>query len=230
MIARHRGEERLHSRWRPAAGAGVASAGWDAESDESLDPEQSQPQLLDRASAGSRRLLALVGVVAVIVIAAITSQHRSKPPQGADLPSTTTQWVAQWTAASLDNPALVCQHLFAPTLAAAFKADTGRSCLTYYGSVRSSSFRIRHVLDDGPTAAVEAQQLGHGRRWGYFTIVLSQVHGGWQAVDVVPGGSVRPRGDRTDLLGLRRANEFGHGGNEKRYQSRWTGGKAGKRA
>ena len=29
-------------------------------------------------------------------------------------------------------------------------------------------------LQDGPTAAVEAQQLGHGRRWGYFTMVLSQ--------------------------------------------------------
>ena len=87
----------------------------------------------------------------------------------------------------------MCHQLFAPALAAAFKADTGRSCLTYYGSFSNSSFRIRHVLQDGPTAAVEAQQLGHGRRWGYFTLILSHVHGGWQAVDVVPGGSVRPR-------------------------------------
>ena len=87
----------------------------------------------------------------------------------------------------------MCQQLFAPALAAAFKADTGRSCLTYYGSLTNSSFRIRHVLQDGPTAAVEAQQLGHGRKWGYFTLILSHVHGGWQAVDVVPGGSVRPR-------------------------------------
>jgi hypothetical protein len=193
MIARHRGEERVHSQWRPAAATSVVSGGWDPETDESLDPERIEPELLDRPSAGSRRSLALIGVVVVIVIAAITSQHGRNPRQGAGLPSTPTEWVAQWTAASLENPALVCQHLFASELAAAFKGDTGRSCRTYYGSVRSSSFRIRHVLDDGPTAAVEAQQLRHGRRWGYFTLVLSQVHGGWQAVDVIPGGSVRPR-------------------------------------
>ena len=193
MIARHRGEERLHSRWRPAAATSPVSRGWDPETEESLEPDRIEPELLDRPSAGSPRSLALIGVVVVIVIGAVTSQHRSKSPHGAGLPSTPTQWVAQWTAASLDNPALVCQHLFAPALAAAIKADTGRSCQTYYRSVRSSSFRVRHVLEDGPTAAVEAQQLGHGRRWGYFMMVLSEVHGGWQAVDVVPGGSVRPR-------------------------------------
>jgi hypothetical protein len=60
-------------------------------------------------------------------------------------------------------------------------------------TMRSSSFRIRHVLEDGSTAAVEGRQLDHGRRWGYFTMVLSHVHGGWQAVDIVPGGSVRLR-------------------------------------
>jgi hypothetical protein len=193
MIARHRGDERVHSRWRPAAATIAGSGAWDPEPEESLDPERIEPELLDRPSAGSRRSLALIGVVVVIVIAAITSQHSRNPAQGAGLPSTPTKWVAQWTAASLDNPALVCQQLFASALAAAFKADTGRSCKTYYGSVRSSSFQIRHVLEDGPTAAVEAQQLGHGPRWGYFTLVLSHVHGGWQAVDVVPGGSVRPR-------------------------------------
>jgi hypothetical protein len=49
------------------------------------------------------------------------------------------------------------------------------------------------VVQDGPTAAVEAQQVGAGRKWGCFTMVLSHIHGGWQAVDIVPGGSVRPR-------------------------------------
>ena len=87
----------------------------------------------------------------------------------------------------------MCQHLFAPALATAFKADTGRTCLAYYSSVTSSSFRIRHVIQDGPTAAIEAQQLGHGRKWGYFTLIVSRVRSGWQAVDIVPGGSVRPR-------------------------------------
>jgi hypothetical protein len=40
---------------------------------------------------------------------------------------------------------------------------------------------------------VEAQQLGDGRKWGYITLILSHVHNGWQALDIVPGGSVRPR-------------------------------------
>jgi hypothetical protein len=33
----------------------------------------------------------------------------------------------------------VCQQLFAPALAAAFKADTGQSCLAYYVSLTSSA-------------------------------------------------------------------------------------------
>ena len=44
--------------------------------------------MLDRPPAGSRRPLALIGVVVVLVIAAITSQQHSKPPPGASLPST----------------------------------------------------------------------------------------------------------------------------------------------
>ena len=109
------------------------------------------------------------------------------------LPASPQQWVDQWTAASLENPARVCQHLFAPALAAAFKTDTGRSCARYYALVNTTSFRIRHVLKDGATATVEARQVGARPKWGYFTIVLSHVRGGWQAVDMVPGGSVRPR-------------------------------------
>jgi hypothetical protein len=63
-------------------------------------------------------------------MAAIASygHHRSISPAG--VPSTPSQWVEQWTAASLDSPARVCQQLFAPALAAAFKSDTRRSCLT----------------------------------------------------------------------------------------------------
>lgn len=193
MIARHRGEERLHSRWRPAALTGPVSAGWDPETAESLDPDRIEPELLASPSAGSRRSLALIGVAAVIVIAAIASHHSPPDQKSGALPSTPRLWVQQWTAASLENPARVCEQLFAPPLAAAFKADTGQSCLAYYSSVSNSSFRIRHVLRDGPTATVEAQQLGHGRRWGYFTLILSHIHGGWHAVDVVPGGSVRTR-------------------------------------
>jgi hypothetical protein len=139
MIARHRGEERLHRRWRPTAATGAVAEHRDPELVDALDADPTAPELVDRAAAGSRRLPALIGV------------------------------------------------------AAAFKAESGQSCLAYYSSVGNSSFRIRHILQDGPTATVEAQQLGHGREWGYFTLVLTHVHGGWQAVDLVPGGSVRAR-------------------------------------
>jgi hypothetical protein len=71
--------------------------------------------------------------------------------------------------------------------------DTGHSCTWYYTSVKSTSFRIRHVLQDGPSAAVEAHAIGAGRKSGYFTMLLSHVRGGWQPVDVVPGGSVSAR-------------------------------------
>jgi hypothetical protein len=192
MIARERGDQCLHSRWRPAAATGDVSERRDPEPVEPLDSDPTAPELRGPPVAGSRRLSALIGVAAVIAIAAIATHH-SRSTQSSALPSTPRQWVQQWTAASLDNPLRVCRELYAPALAAAFKADTGESCLAYYSSVGNSSFRIRHVLQDGPTAAVEAQQLDRGRGWGYFTLVLSQVRGGWQAVDVVPGGSVRPR-------------------------------------
>ena len=193
MIARHPGEERVHSRWRPAIATGAGLCREDAEPSELLDPDLSEAELLDRGPAGSGRWLAVIGVVAVVMMAAIADHRHNPSPSPATLPLTPSQWVEQWTAASLESPPRLCHQLFAPALAVAFKADTGRSCLSYYASLTNSSFRIRHVLQDGPTAAVEAQQLGHGRRWGYFTLILSRVHGGWQAVDVVPGGSIRPR-------------------------------------
>jgi hypothetical protein len=65
--------------------------------------------------------------------------------------------------------------------------------LAYYRSVTSPSFRIRRVLVDGDAAAIEGHQVGAAQNWGYFTVLLSHVAGGWQAVDIVPGGSVRPR-------------------------------------
>ncbi len=84
-------------------------------------------------------------------MAGIAGHRHGRSTSPAGRPSSPSQWVEQWTAASLDSPAKVCQQLFAPALAAAFKADTGHSCLTYYRSLSSSSFRIRHVLQDGPT-------------------------------------------------------------------------------
>ncbi|MFZ1996629.1 MAG: hypothetical protein WAU75_21125 [Solirubrobacteraceae bacterium] len=119
-------------------------------------------------------------------------QHGGHAPP-ARLPTTPQQWVDQWTAASAKNPEKVCDQLFAPALATAFRPDTGRTCVAYYTNVTSSSFRVRHILRDGSAAAIEAHQVGARRTWGYFTMLLSRIHAGWQAVDIVPGGPVRPR-------------------------------------
>lgn len=190
MIARHRGDLHAHTRWRPSAAAAAPPALPVPAAEE--QPEK--PQGSEQLGARQRRPYALVAVATLIALAVIAGQqHTARAPAPAPLPSTPRQWVDQWTAASLENPARVCDQLFAPALASAFKADAGHSCKWYYTSVKSTSFRIRHVLQDGGTAAVEAQQVGARRKWGYFTVVLSHVNGGWQAVDVVPGGSVRTR-------------------------------------
>jgi hypothetical protein len=187
VIARHRGDLRAHTRWRPAAPAAAPPAREPAE----LLNELQVPEQPETGRRRPRTLIAVATVVALVVIAG--HQHTSRPPTTPPLPSTPQQWVDEWTDASLQNPAHVCNHLFAPALASAFTADTGHSCAWYYTSVKSTSFRIRHVLQDGGTAAVEAQQVSAGRKWGAFTMVLSHVRGGWQAVDVVPGGSTRAR-------------------------------------
>jgi hypothetical protein len=141
-----------------------------------------------------RRRGPLIGVITVAAVAVIAGQqHGSRAPIARSLPSTPQEWVDQWTAASLNDPGLVCGTLFAPALAGAFKSDTGRSCVAYYRSVKSTSFRIRRVLEDASAASVEARQVGAARNWGYFTVLLSHVGTGWQAIDIVPGGSVRPR-------------------------------------
>jgi hypothetical protein len=197
MIARHRGDLRVHSRWSPSTPASPPSP--PAATEDGALLSQQPDDLLDRQGhqdlpRGSQRkpraLIALATIVAVTVIAG--QQHTASAPAVPRLPSTPQQWVSRWTAATLQSPAEVCDHLYAPALSRAFKGDTNQSCTSYYTSVKSISFRIRHVLQDGATAAVEAQEVGAGRRWGYFTMVLGHVRGGWQAVDVVPG-RISPR-------------------------------------
>jgi hypothetical protein len=187
VIARHRGDLRAHTRWRPAAPAAALPAREPAE----LLNELQVPEQRETRRRRPRTLIAVATLAALVVIAG--QQHTSRTPSTSPLPFTPQQWVDEWTDASLQNPARVCSHLFALALASAFTADAGHSCAWYYTSVKSNSFRVRHVFQDGGTAAVEAQQVSTGRKRGYFTMVLSHVRGGWQAVDVVPGGSIRAR-------------------------------------
>jgi hypothetical protein len=132
-------------------------------------------------------------VATVIGLAVIAVLLHTGRPAARSLPATPQGWVEQWTAAAIEDPARVCGELFAPALAAAYLTDYRESCMKYFSQVDSKSFRVRHVLQDGGTATIEAHEVGAGRRWGFVTFVLSRVRGGWRAVDIVPGGTVRPR-------------------------------------
>jgi hypothetical protein len=193
MTARHRGDQRIHSRWRP-------------QPSELAAPKSSEPPAVDARPSPTEhvgepkrirwRRITVVISVALLILAVVAAAHNAatKSTRGRRLlPSTPAAWVQQFTASAVDQPTDVCHHLFAPALAAAFKADTGDTCLAYYRQIDSPSYRVRRTLQDGPSAAVEAQQLGHGRTFGYFTILLSHLDRGWQAIDIVPGGTVRPR-------------------------------------
>jgi hypothetical protein len=195
MIARHRGDQRVHSRWRPLTPAAPPPPPAATEDDALLSQQPdhllSGQQDLDPRRGSHRKPRALIALATIVAVAVIAGQqHTASAPTVLRLPSTPQQWVSHWTAATLQSPAEVCDHLYATALARAFK---GHSCASYYTSVNSTSFRIRHVLEDGPTAVVEAQEVGAGRERGYFTVLLSHVRAGWQAVDVVTGGSVRAR-------------------------------------
>jgi hypothetical protein len=198
MIARHRGDQRVHSRWRPSTPAAPPTTPVAPEDEALLSQQpddlhsgQHDPDPPPGSHRKPRALIALATIVAVAVIAG--HQYTASAPAVPRLPSTPQQWVTRWTAATRQSPAEVCDHLYAPALSRAFKGDTGHSCASYYTSIKRASFRIRQLLADGPTATVEAKELGPGPKRGYFTMVLSHARGGWQAVDVVPGGSVRAR-------------------------------------
>jgi hypothetical protein len=192
MIARRRGDEmRPHIRWRPPAATPTA---W-----ETAPPQPPRPLAEDlgedtpTAPGRHRRPILLVLTMLVVAGAIAGEGHRGSVASPQQLPATPRAWVQAWTAAALENPGRVCHHLFAPALTSAYAIDTGESCVRYYRSVTSASFRVRHILEDGATAAVEAHQVTAPRRGGYFTILLSHIQGGWQAVDLVPGGPVRAR-------------------------------------
>jgi hypothetical protein len=198
MIARHRGDQRVHSRWRPPTPATPPPPLTATDDDavlsqlpDDLLSERDDPDPPRGSHRKPRALIALATIVAVAIIAG--QQHTESAPGVPRLPSTPLQWASWWTAARLQSPAEICDHLYAPALSRAFKNDTGQTCASYYTSIKSTSVRIHHVLEDGSAAVAEAQEVGAGRKRGHFTMFLSHITGGWQAVDVVDGGSVRGR-------------------------------------
>ena len=193
MIARHRGDQRIHSRWRPQPSKLAAPTTSESPA-VGAKPSPTQHVGEPRRIRWRRITVVISGALLVLAVVAAAHNAATKSTRGRPLlPSTPAAWVQQFTASAVDQPTDVCHDLFAPGLAAAFKPDTGDTCLAYYRQIDSPSYRVRRTLQDGPSAAVEAQQLGHGRTFGYFTILLSHLDRGWQAIDIVPGGTVRPR-------------------------------------
>ncbi len=200
MIARHRGDIRGHFGWRPLKPpAGPSGEPSVAEPkpiavEGTAPSEQRSARRTWRQRAARRLSYAIVAVATLAAIGVVIRTYHAVPAStGKLLPGTARQWVDEWTAASVESPARVCSQLFAPALARAFKTDTGHSCIAYYGRVTSVSFPVRRVLQAGPAAAVEAREVGAKPNWGYFTVLISHLRGGWQAVDIVPGGPIHPR-------------------------------------
>jgi hypothetical protein len=174
VIARHRGDLRTHSRWRPGGQKPPAAR----------PTPGARPRRLRRAHA-----IWLLAAIATAV--ALTLALTERGGASTSLPATPRQWVNAWAAAAVDDPGRICHTLYAPALAAVYKPDTGKTCMAYFSNTSSPSFRIRHVLVDGDAAAVEARETGQRPHWGYFTMLLSHVDGGWKAIDIVPGGPAR---------------------------------------
>jgi hypothetical protein len=193
MIVRRRGDDmRAQPHWRPST-AGVTAPVY---ADTKFDPEPDDRRedgagelVLEERSDAPRRSRMPTAIAALVLVAVIAGQQRARsaPPAATALPATPHAWVDSWMAASVDNPERVCKQLFSPAHAAALGADTGHSCTAYDRSIHTTPLHIERILQDGPTATVEAHRLGGPSKSGNLTIVLSHIRSGWQAVDIVAG-------------------------------------------
>ena len=194
MIARHRGEERVHSRWRPAAATGVRARTLGPRTRGAARPGPVEAQLLDRPAAG---------------LAPSARPDRWSPSWSRSRPSPPTSTTGRRPrpacrqprgsgfssgpprrsrtprgCASSSSPPRSPPHS-RPTPAGPARPTSARST--------SRSFRIRTCYRTVRPPSSKRNGSADGRRSGYFTLVLSHVRDGWQAIDIVPGASVRPR-------------------------------------
>lgn len=140
-----------------------------------------------RRSRARNTLLMLA--VAIGLFAVSTAQHVAVAGRDeAGLPATPSQWVDAYEAAAIDDPSRVCTQLLSPQLAAAYAAAAHSSCTTYFARIRSTSLRVRRILQNGSTAVVELRQTIEKTD---RTVILDQRGTGWQAVDLVPGRPLR---------------------------------------
>lgn len=213
MIARHRGAHHNRETWQPRAPAlmtpkiGASTTKSTSPPTRAADVEHMAQQAATAAvaefaaaaathmtarSAQRRRSRArttlLMLAVAIGLFAVLTAQHVAGARRdAAGLPATPKQWVDAYEAAAVDDPSRVCTQLLSPQLAAAYAAAAHSSCTTHFTRIRSTSLRVRRILQDGSTAVVELRQTIE-KTWN---VVLDQRGTGWQAVDLVPGQPLR---------------------------------------
>jgi len=145
-------------------------------------------QATRRRRSRARTTLLMLAVAIGLFAVSTAQQVAGTGRDAAGLPATPGQWVDAYEAAAIDNPSRVCTQLLSPQLAAAYAAAAHSGCTTYFARIRSTSLRVRRVLQDGSTAVVELRQTIEKTDWN---VVLDQRDTGWQAVDLVPGRPLR---------------------------------------
>jgi hypothetical protein len=124
----------------------------------------------------------LVAMVSVAAVGGAAGLVLSGSDGGVRLPATPMAWVDQYETAAVDNPARVCTVLFSSQLARSYARLARGSCSRFFGRVTSSTVRVRRVMREGSTVAVELYQPIDRTRWA---VVLTRRARGWQAVDLL---------------------------------------------
>ena len=198
MIARHRGDHSLHSRWRPQQPPAQHTDVETVDQQPVVENPELHDPVLDPTPPRRSRSWPTAAVVLLLALGAvaITSNSGSRPAPT----STPTGWIDTYMAWSLRSPERACTQLLTPALRRLLADGNGGSCIRAYTKIRNTPFRIMRILQDGSTAAVELHWLPNV---GYSTILLNQRGGVWQAVDMIPGGQVIPRrhAHRSEKLG-----------------------------
>ena len=143
-------------------------------------PHRHRPQ---RQSRAARR--AIVFVVVAALAAAGVASTRPRTARPAVYPPSPRAWFDAYMAAAVDDPARVCQTLFAPELAARYRHTRPGSCRAFFAGVQDSQVRIRRIVESGDVAVIEARQSRPPR--APWSVVLARQGGGWRAVDLVSG-------------------------------------------
>jgi hypothetical protein len=197
MIARHRGEHHARGLWHPRRNGAEKPAAPPAADVPAVARRAARQAVLELAGAaasdppaaqasprwrvlGRAALLLALGVAAFGAHELLAGAHTTAN----SLPATPRQWIDAYEAAVVDNPQRVCTALFSPQLARAYGASAHSSCTSYFTRVRSTSIRVRRILQDGGTAVVELHQTVERTDWD---VVLDRRDLGWRAVDLVPG-------------------------------------------